>query len=134
MQVRGLEPLILLGQSVIFSCVFIPPHSHNWCLERDSNSQSLRRQILSLLCIPFHHQGNKTLILVREEGFEPSRLSATDFKSVMCYQFHHSRIQISELLLKSSQIWCIRRDLNPQSLRRQFLRLLCIPIPPLMHK
>ena len=26
-----------------------------WCEKRDSNPYALRRQILSLLCIPFHH-------------------------------------------------------------------------------
>ena len=33
-----------------------------WCEWRDSNSQAFRRQILSLLCIPFHHTRNNIII------------------------------------------------------------------------
>ena len=29
--------------------------------------------------------------------------------------------------------WCIKRDSNPQSKRREILSLLCIPVPPLMQ-
>ena len=41
--------------------------ANKWCERRDSNPQSLRREILSLLCIPFHH----SRILVGPTGLEP---------------------------------------------------------------
>lgn len=32
------------------------------CLGRESNPHALRREILSLLCIPFHHPGDEVTI------------------------------------------------------------------------
>jgi hypothetical protein len=38
---------------------YIPllPHSVGLCLRRESNSHALRRQLLRLVCLPFHHEG-----------------------------------------------------------------------------
>ena len=68
---------------------------------------------------------NAYLSLIHISEPEPTRpLQAGDFKSPMCYQFHHQGITL---------FWCIRRDLNSQSFRHWLLRPTCIPIPPLMH-
>ena len=50
----GVEPreFFLLRETTLPIC---PQGQIIWCEWRDSNPQSLRREILSLLCIPFHH-------------------------------------------------------------------------------
>ena len=68
---------------------------YTWCERRDSNPQSLRRQILSLLCIPFHHSRiisclcllyckrhkMSTLILAYPHGLEPRTSGFGDQRS-----------------------------------------------------
>ena len=48
------------------------------------------------------------IIFVRMMGIEPTRLTATDFKSVMYYQFHHIRIvepRIIEIPTRTLQVF-----------------------------
>lgn len=98
------------------------------------NPHAFRRQILNLLCLPFHHQGNnlqssiyktlKAITLVRKEGLEPSTPSGLDFESSAFTNFatrayHHN-------------LWCPRRDSNPHAhYRHRLLRPAHLPITSL---
>ena len=61
------------------------------CSYRDSNSENTGSKAVVY--------ANSTIganYIVRMMGIEPTRLTATDFKSVMYYQFHHIRMLIVE--------------------------------------
>ena len=93
--------------------------------------------------------------MVRHPRVELGRPKAVGFKSTMsaipsaarklrlCY--HHTRnrpvytacscplprIRTSSCLFTR---WCVRRESNSHDRSRQFLRLVCLPIPPLTHR
>ena|SRR3989344_1402053 len=53
--------------STAFGAVTYPPHINifpTWCSGTESNRHALRREILSLLCLPFHHPSKKTFCVV----------------------------------------------------------------------
>lgn len=57
----------------------LEPSISNWYPKPDSNRHASRREILSLLCLPFHHSGITKL--VRIVGLEPTSLAALVFET-----------------------------------------------------
>lgn len=70
----------------------------NWCQRRELNPHGFTRQILSLLCLPFHHSDK----MVRAKGFEPSRFYPTAFEAA-----------VSAIPPRSLAYWCARGESNP---------------------
>jgi hypothetical protein len=79
--------------------------AHIWCPWSESNRHACRRQILRLLCLPFHHKGFK---LAEGIGFEPMGRFYTSTSLAV----RHLKPDSVNLPIKIQQMYWIRTSIS----------------------
>ena len=113
-RISGVEPELLDSQTSVHSRYTILSIKL-WCSRRDSNSQ------------PHPPQGCASASWATRAKILGSPALANSPSDInLCVSFDYGpQIAICFIL-----IWWAERDLNSQSRRQEFLRLLCMPVPP----